>query len=57
MQKNVIEHSKVDLSQKEKKNEKMEDFDFTKESVDMIRFIDQNEKRHLQDAQKYLKQN
>lgn len=31
--------------------------DFTKESIDMIRFIDWNERRHRVDAQHYLKQN
>lgn len=31
--------------------------DFTQESIDMIRFIDWNERRHQIDAQKYLNKN
>jgi hypothetical protein len=31
--------------------------DFTQESIDMIRFIDWNERRHRVDSQLYLKQN
>ena len=31
--------------------------DFTQESIDMIRFIDWNERRHIVDAQQYLNQN
>lgn len=31
--------------------------DFTQESIDMIRFIDWNERRHIVDAQQYLSQN
>lgn len=35
----------------------MPDFDFGKDTVDIIRFIDFNERRHQLEAQKYLKSN
>jgi hypothetical protein len=34
---------------------KEEGSDFTRESIDMIRFIDWNERRHRVDAQNYLR--